>query len=91
MHIERIQFLREVLVTDRKDKSTSTMEFSYDNGNDRVPHFFGVPDDDMPQARALYLAWGGNRPEGYQIGTTVRGPWIPPVQSKSIWRQGGIH
>ncbi len=90
MHIERIQFLREVLVTDRKGKSTSTMEFSCDSGAERAPHFFGVPDDDVPQARALYLAWGGKRPEGYQIGTTVRGPWIPPVQSKSIWRSVGI-
>lgn len=91
MHIERIQFLREVLVTDREGKSASTMEFSYDSGNDRVPHFFGVPDDDVPQARELYLAWGGNRPEGYRTGTTVKGPPTPPVQSKSIWSQAGIH
>ncbi len=84
MHIDRIQFLREILVTDHKGKSTSTIEFSYDSGAERAPHFFGVPDDYIPQARALYLAWGGSRLAGYQIGTTVRGPWIPPVQSKSI-------
>lgn len=79
MHINRIQFLRDILVTDRNGKATSTMEFSYDSGNERAPHFFGVPDDDIPQARALYLAWGGNRPKGYQVGSTVRGPWIPTV------------
>ena len=85
MYIDRIQFLREVLVTDRQGKAAGTMEFSYDSGVEQAPHFFGVPDDDLPQARALYLAWGGNRPEGSQIGTTVRGPWIPAVQSRNIW------
>ncbi len=89
MHIQRIRFLREVLVTDLKGKATSTMEFSYDSGAERAPHFFGVPDDDLLQARALYLAWGGSRREGYQIGTTVKGLWVPSVQSKSIWRKNG--
>ncbi len=41
------------------------------------------------EARALYLAWGGSRSEGYRIGTTVKGPWVPSVQSKSIWRKNG--
>jgi hypothetical protein len=85
--INRIQFLREILVADGNGKRMSTMEFSYDSGDERAPHFFGVPDDDIPETRALYSAWGGNRPEGYQIGTTVRSPWSPVIPLKSIWKK----
>jgi hypothetical protein len=73
MNIQRIRFLREVLASNAKGKQTINMEFSYDSG-ERPPHFFGVPDEDVPQARALYLEWGGSRPEGYRRGATVKGP-----------------
>lgn len=89
MNIQRIRFLRECLFTDFKGQDSMAMEFSYDCGIERAPHFFGVPDDDLPETHALYLAWGGNRPEGYRIGTTVSGPWIPSAPSKSIWRKNG--
>ena len=74
MDIQRVQFLREFLVTDRQGNTTSTVEFSYDEGSDRAPHFFSVPADEQAQASELYLDWGGNRPEGYRRGTTVRRP-----------------
>lgn len=89
MNIQRIRFLRERLVADSKGKDSAAMEFSYDSGAERAPHFFGVPDDDVPETRALYLAWGGTGPEGYRVGTTVKGPWIPNAPSKSIWRKNG--
>jgi hypothetical protein len=73
MDIQRIRFLREVLVTNTKGQQSITMEFSYDSG-ERPPRFFGVPDDDVSRARALYVAWGGSRPEGYRRGTTVKSP-----------------
>lgn len=90
MFNDRIQFLRDVVVT-RKGKAASTVEFSYDSGDGRAPHFSDVPADDLIQARALYLAWGGNRPEGYPVGTTVRSPWPPlRLQFKSIWKQSAL-
>lgn len=89
MNIQRIRYLREVLVADDKGKDTIGMEFSYDSGVGQAPHFLGVPDADLAQARALYAAWGGSRPEGDRKGTIVKGPWIPFIQSKSIWRKNG--
>jgi hypothetical protein len=74
MDNQRIRFLREILITDRNGKSTTTIEFSYDDRFVRKPHFFGVPDDEEAQARQLYLEWGGTRLEGQRRGTTVSHP-----------------
>lgn len=74
MDIQRILFLREVVVTDGNGKTTIALEFSLDSGADRTPRFFGVPDDDLPQARLLNQQWGGSRPEGYRVGSTVPRP-----------------
>lgn len=91
MNIQKVRFLREVLVTDAKGHDTITMEFSYDSDLERTPHFFEVPAQDVPKARSLYAAWGGRRTVGHRQGTTVNGPWIPFIQSKSMWRQNGNH
>ncbi len=69
---QRVYFLRELLVTGRKGQMTTTFEFSYDKGFDREARFFGVPDDDIAQARQLYLEWSGACGEGYRRGTTVK-------------------
>lgn len=91
MNIRKIRFLREVMVTDAQGQDTIKMEFSYDRDLDRTPHFFEVPASEIRKARALYAAWGGRRAEGYRQGTTVKGPWIPFIQSKSMRRQNGDH
>ncbi len=74
MDTGRICFLREILVTDRKGQTMRTLEFSYDEGSKREPHFFGVPTDDLAQTHQLYVEWGGTRAEGYRRGTTVKRP-----------------
>ena len=74
MNMQRVRFLRELAVTDKKGKSTIVMEFSYDNPRDREPRFFDVPDDEQLQAQQAYLEWGGKRSEGERRGTTVRNP-----------------
>ena len=63
------------------------MEFSYDHGKGRTPHFFRVLPQDMVQASALYLEWGGIRTEGIRRGSTVKGPSLPYAPSVKIWRQ----
>ncbi len=81
MNTGRVQYLREILVTDKAGKTTATIEFSYD---DRFAHhlrFFGVPDAEAEAARQLYLEWGGSRPEGYRIGSTVSRPDTPATFS----------
>jgi hypothetical protein len=82
MNLRRIHFLREVLVSNANGKDTIAFEFTYDNGGGREPHFFGVTDDDLPEARTLYAAWGGSRPHGSRYGTTVKGPGSPFIQSR---------
>lgn len=74
MNKQRVRFLREVMVTDRSGKPTTTIEFSYDDRFARKPRFFGVPDDEEAQARQLYTEWGGTRREGQRSGTTVSRP-----------------
>jgi hypothetical protein len=74
MNIDRVRFLREVLVTDAKGKTTLVMEFSYDDRFEYRHRFFGVPDDQEMIARRLYEEWGGSRLEGYWRGTTVGRP-----------------
>jgi len=83
LNIRRIHFLREVLVSDANGQDSITFEFTYDNGGGRAPHFFGVTDDDLPQARALYAVWGGRRLHGYRYGSTVKGPGSPFIQSRN--------
>lgn len=77
MNVERVHYLREIIVRDRKGQATVTVEFSYDDRFAHKPRFFGVPDDQVEQARRLYLEWGGSRPEGYRIGTTAGRPASP--------------
>lgn len=74
MDIQRISFLREVIRTDGKGVATVALEFSADSGIGRTPRFFGVPDLDLPKARLLYRQWGGSRPDGYRVGSTVPRP-----------------
>ncbi len=82
MDTQQIRFLREIEVRDDQGQKTIMMEFSCDDGARRTPRFFEIPNDDLTQARALYLAWGGSRPEGYRIGTTVRSPSWPAFPSR---------
>jgi len=77
MDIKRIHFMRELLVTDGKGKSMVVLEFSYDDRFAHKPRFFGVPDDDQARAHQLYLDWGGSRPPGDWVGTTVSRPAGP--------------
>jgi hypothetical protein len=74
MDKQRIRFLREILITDRNGKSTTTIEFSYDDRFVRKPRFFDIPIDEEAQARQLYLEWGGVRHEGQRLGTIVGHP-----------------
>lgn len=72
----KIRYLREILRRDAKGNDGIAMEVAYDNGPGRVARFFAVPTDDLPEARALYAAWGGSRPEGYRVGTAAEGPRV---------------
>ena len=74
MDIKRVSFLREILVSDRQGKTTSVIEFSYDDRFVRRQRFFGVPDLEEAQARQLYQEWGGSRAEGCRFGATVGRP-----------------
>jgi hypothetical protein len=74
MDKQRVRFLREILITDRNGKSTTTIEFSYDDWFVRKPRFFDVPIDEEALARQLYLEWGGTRLDGQRRGTIVSHP-----------------
>lgn len=87
MDSEHLCWLREILVTDAKGQDAVAMEISYDSGRGRTPHFFRVPHEDMPEARALYKEWGGIRAEGFRRGTTAKGPSVPFAPSISVWRK----
>ncbi len=89
MDIKRVRFLREVVVTDAQGRDTISLEFSYDSGVGRAPYFLAVPVEQISQARSLYHAWGGSRQAGERVGTTVRGPWIPSIQSKGNRSKNG--
>ena len=91
MHIERICWLREILVSDDDGQDRVAMEFSCDRGIEHSPRFFRVSMDDLPQACALYREWGGMRTEGYRIGTTAQGPCLPATASIRVWRENGNH
>ncbi len=83
MDIQQIRFLREIEVTDHEGRKTIQMEFSCDDGVQQTPHFFGIAEDDLSAAQSLYQAWGGSRPEGYRVGTTVRSPLWPAYPSRT--------
>jgi hypothetical protein len=89
MDIEHLCWLREFLVTDTKGHDAVAMEFSYDSGRERTPHFFRVPEADLMEARFLYKGWGGKRAEGFRRGTTVKGPSLPFTPSIRLWRENG--
>ena len=91
MIIEQITWLRERVVTNRQGEDTLAMEFSCDSGYGRTPQFFTVKVEDLREARLLYRAWGGDRPEGYRVGTTVKGPGKPRTPSIRIWRHNGTY
>ncbi len=74
MNIGKVRYLREILVTHGKGKTTVDMEFSYDDRFAFKHRFFGVPDDQQMIARQLYQEWGGSRLEGYRRGTTAGRP-----------------
>ncbi len=84
MDIKRIHFIREVLVTDHRNKTTPTMQFSYDNASYLHPSFMNVPSADQAQVRKLYGQLGGSPPGGGWSGSTV----IIPNRSfwASLWR-----
>lgn len=87
MDIEHLCWLREFLVTNKVGNDVIAMEFSYDNGMKRTPHFFRVPPEDLIEARLLYHEWGGIRAEGYRRGTTVKGPSVPFAPSIKVWNR----
>lgn len=89
MDIEHLCWLREYLMIDTKGNDLIAMEFSYDNGIKRTPHFFRVPPEDLMEARSLYREWGGNRDERYRRGSTVKGPSVPFAPSVKVWRKNG--
>ncbi len=85
MDVEHLCWLREYVFTDAKGLDSIRMGFSYDDGRGRTPRFFRVPPHDMAQASALYVGWGGFRPEGYRQG--IKGPSLPFAPSTKVWRQ----
>lgn len=85
MDIEHLCWLREFVMTDAKGNDLVAMEFSYDSGRARTPHFFRVPPEDTLEARSLYQKWGGIRAEGYRRGTTAQGPSVPFARPRRIW------
>jgi len=89
MDIEQICWMREYVVRDPKGLDSIRIEVSYDDGRGRTPHFFRIPPDDLPQASALYLKWGGVRYAGTRRGNTVKGPSVPFAPSVKIWREIG--
>jgi hypothetical protein len=83
MDVNRIHFIREIVVTDHRGRETPTMQFSYDNASYLRLTFLGVPSADQEQVRALYLKLGGGRVEGWESGSTV----IIPNRSRwaNLW------
>ena len=89
MDVEHLCWLCEYVAVDAKGQDSIRMEFSYDDGRVRTPHFFRVPEGDMKEAQALYKEWGGTRAEGYRRGTTAKGPSMPFAPSIRVWRENG--
>ena len=71
MDFKNVHHLREVLVTDARGKTTSTMQYSSQNTSHFRPNFVEVPHEDQARAQELYLKWGGTRRADMRIGITV--------------------
>ena len=71
MAVKKIHHLREILVTDAWGKTTSTMQYSFDNASYLQPVFFEVPFNEQVQARELYAEHGGRRAEEIRIGPII--------------------
>jgi hypothetical protein len=79
MDINKIHFIREILVKDYRGRETPTMQLSFDNASYQRPAFQGAPSADQEQVRALYLKLGGGRSEGWESGSTVI------IPNRSFW------
>lgn len=79
MNINKIHFIREILVTDYRNRETPTMQFSYDNASYLRPTFMFVPSVDQEKIRELYLELGGGRQEGRYSGSTI------VIPNRSFW------
>ncbi|MGB8646994.1 MAG: hypothetical protein WCF84_17285 [Anaerolineae bacterium] len=72
MNINRIHFLREVLVTYHfLAAPVPLMQFSYDNPSYVSPVFERAPDASQTRVRALYYRLGGIRRAEETVGSTV--------------------
>jgi hypothetical protein len=79
MDINKIHFIREILVMDHQGKTIPSMQFSYDNASYLQPSFMNVPSTDQAQVRKLYEQLGGGRHEGWWSGSTVI------IPNRSFW------
>ncbi len=76
MDINRIHFLREILVTYHfLPAPVPLMQFSYDNPSYANPVFQRIPDDRQAWARELYSRLGGVRGDRENLGSTVTIPY----------------
>lgn len=71
LDFKNVHHLREVLITDRYGKTTSTMQYSSQGISRFRPSFVPVPFKDQARAHELYLRMGGRRREGMKIGMEV--------------------
>jgi hypothetical protein len=74
MDINRIHFIREILVYDRRGVLIPTMQFSCENAAHLHPDFSRVPLAEQAGVRVLYTQLGGRRPAGRWSGSTVTIP-----------------
>jgi hypothetical protein len=79
MDVNKIHFIREIMVKEYRGTGTPTMQLSYDNASYLRPAFLLVPSADQEQVRALYLSLGGGRSEGSESGSTVI------IPNRSLW------
>ena len=79
MDVNKIHFIREIMVRDFRGRETPTMQLSYDNASYLIPTFLKAPSADQEQVRALYLKLGGGRPESSESGSTVI------IPNRSFW------
>ncbi len=71
MDLKNVRHLREVLITNERGKTVSTMQYSSQNASHFRPNFVSVPPADQARARELYQKLGGMRRQGVRIGMTV--------------------
>jgi hypothetical protein len=79
MDVNKIHFIREIMVKDYHGRETPTMQISDDNASYLCPKFLRAPSTDQEQVRALYLKLGGGRSEGWESGSTVI------IPNRSVW------